>query len=258
MTSWPNKIKLFLDELDWKLILLPVIFVVSGYCSYLVLETYTHPTAHPHFILLIVLASVAIALILTSLVFTIFMICLITLFAPVNSRRFNKYLKTVAQDPAAKVAIVLGYPNWLKFKGWYKINFTKYEIELIFKYLKMRGETFRIYQRATPEDVMLIMSDPTIQEIFFCGHGDSHVFCLSSDKTIFYCDFKGDLKYKKEFVHQVHCGTKNDADKRLIDYVVPEENRGQCFYFPKSITSRDIRKEFERRIEKLATLQSQK
>jgi len=250
-TSHMSRLREFFGKLDWKLIVFPVVFLLSGYASYLVLTLYIYPASHPYFILVLVLASFGVALILTSVIFVIFIICLLTLFAPLNSYRFNKYLKTVKQDGSARVAIILGYPNWFHFNGWYKINFTKYEIELLFKYLDKQGKTFRIYPRAGFEDVEKIMADANVREVFFCGHGDSHVFKLSTDKTLFYCDFK-DPRYKKDFVHQVHCGTMDGKDRRLIDYVVPVENRGECFYFPKLITSRTIRKEFKRRIEVLS------
>lgn len=245
-----NKLRDFFSKLDWKLILFPIVFLLSAYASYLVLTLYLRPASHRDFILVLILASVGIALILTSVIFVIFVICLFTLFAPLNNYRFNKYLKTVKQDESARVAIILGYPNWFQFNGWYKINFTKYEIELIFKYLGLQGKTFRVYPRASFEDIEKIMADSNVREVFFCGHGNSHTFKLSTDKTVFYCDFK-DPKYKKDLVHQVHCGTIDGKDKRLIDYVVPIENRVECFYFPKLITSWDIRKEFKRRIKVL-------
>ncbi len=247
-----RKTREFFGKLDWKLILFPIVFLLSAYASYLLLRSYFSPALRPSIIFLMVLASVTIAFVLTGLIFAIFILCLLTLFAPINSHFFNKYLKTVKQDASAGVAIILGRPNWFKFKGWYKINFTKREMELIFGYLGKRWLDFRVYPHASFEDIEKIMGDSSIREVFFCGHGDSHTFRLTTDETIFYCDFKGP-KYKKDFVHQVHCGTKDGSDRRLIDYVVPEENRGQCFYFPKSITSRDIRKEFERRIERLTS-----
>ena len=246
-----RKTREFFSKLDWKLILFPIVFLLSAYASYLLLRSYFSPALRPGFIFLMVLASVTMAFVLTGLIFAIFILCLLTLFAPINSYFFNKYLKTVRQDASAGVAVILGRPNWFKFKGWYKVNFTKREMELIFKYLGKRGLGFRIYPRASFEDVEEIMGNSSIWEVFFCGHGDSHTFRLTTDETIFYCDFKGDPKYKKEFVHQVHCGTKDGSDRRLIDYVVPEENWDRCFYFPKSITSRDIRKKFEEWIEKL-------
>lgn len=245
-----NKMGEGFKELDWKLISLPVVFMLSGYGSYLMLSLYVHPTSHPYLILALVLASIAIAFILTSLIFSLFIVCLTTLYAPVNSYFFKKYFETVEQDEAAKVVIILGYPNWFHLKGWYKINFTKHEIELIFKYLGKQGKTFRVYQRASAEDVERVMADANIREVFFCGHGDSHVFKLSTDKTIFYCDFR-DPKYKKDFVHQVHCGTEDGKNRRLIDYVVPKDNWPECFYFPKLIRTGDIRREFKRKIEAL-------
>ncbi len=90
------------------------------------------------------------------------------------------------------------------------------------------------------------MVDKDIKEVYFVGHGDSHSFKLKGDKVLYYCDFNDPVKYGKEFVHQVHCGTS--YGKSLIDYVVPKENRAKCFFFGKQINSNDIEKEFKRRI----------
>jgi len=74
--------------------------------------------------------------------------------------------------------------------------------------------------------------------------GSSHIFQLSIDEILYYCDFNNP-KYKKEFVHQIHCGTTHG--KSLVDYVVPLENRGSCFFFRKPINGFDILKELKRR-----------
>ena len=92
------------------------------------------------------------------------------------------------------------------------------------------------------------MSDKNIKEVYFFGHGSSHVFQLNTDDILYYCDYNNN-KYGKEYVHQVHCGTKDG--KSLVDYVVPEENKKGCFLIRKSINGFDIVKEFKRKTKNL-------
>ena len=129
------------------------------------------------------------------------------------------------------------------FKYAVKGNYYLLDVKAIIKYLELkRGNDFSFYLNASIDDVYKIMADDNVREVFFVGHGDSHTFVLDNDTEIFYCEFNNE-KYKKDFVHQVHCGTKHG--KSLIDYVVPEENKSKCFFFRKEVSSRDIRKWFK-------------
>jgi hypothetical protein len=112
-----------------------------------------------------------------------------------------------------------------------------------------KEQDFSFYPDADFNDVEKIMSDKTIKEVYFLGHGDSHSFKLNTDEILYYCDFN-DPKYSKEFVHQVHCGTPHG--KSLIDYVVPEKNRNKCFLFRKPIDSLDVKKEFKKKMNEFA------
>jgi hypothetical protein len=98
------------------------------------------------------------------------------------------------------------------------------------------------------------MSNKRIKEVYFFGHGDSHVFQLNTDQFLYYCEFNNREKYGKDFVHQVHCG--DPYGKRLIDYVVSEENRVKCFFFNEPIDYFDIRKEFKKRTKSLKIVKS--
>ena len=88
------------------------------------------------------------------------------------------------------------------------------------------------------------MSDKSVREVYFVGHGSSHKFQLGTDDIVYYCDFI-DAKYGKDYVHQVHCGTPDG--KSLVDYVVPESNRSGCFFVRKLLTTGQIEKELKRR-----------
>jgi hypothetical protein len=50
-----------------------------------------------------------------------------------------------------------------------------------------------------------------------------------------------------KFLHQVHCGTPHG--KSLIDYVVPEKNKGKCFLIRKPINFYEIKRELKKQKE---------
>ncbi|MDD5252190.1 MAG: hypothetical protein PHT12_06200 [Patescibacteria group bacterium] len=161
------------------------------------------------------------------------------------SRYFNKF----DLNRPAEVVIFLAHYNWRTFEAWVKPNFFLEEIQSLVNYLNAKNQTFSFYPRASLNDVEEIMRDKNVKEVGFFGHGDSHVFCLSNDLLVFYCDFN-DPKYAKEYAHQIHCGTPDG--KSLLDYVVPKSNHSKCFFFRKSIRGRDIIKEFKRRAKEAA------
>jgi hypothetical protein len=170
----------------------------------------------------------------------------------IQSYSSKRYLKNFKQSVPAEVVIVLGQSDWSKLEAWFKHNFLKSEIVSLVQYLKEREQDFSFYPKASVQDIEKIMSDKCIKEVYFLGHGSSHLFKLTVDEPLYYCDFNDPEKYGKEFVHQVHCGTSHG--KSLIDYVVPEKNKTQCFMFRKTINSRDIEKEFKRRIKNIAAI----
>jgi hypothetical protein len=165
---------------------------------------------------------------------------------PINNYRLKKYLENFKQNVPAEVAIILGQSDFFKFEAWIKINFLESEISWLVRYLNTKKQNFSFYPKARLEDVEKIMSDKSIKEVYFFGHGDSHTFQLNTDEVLYYCEFNDPGKYGKEFVHQVHCGAQDG--KSLIDYVVSEKNRTKCFLFRKVINHLDIIKEFKRRI----------
>ena len=132
-----------------------------------------------------------------------------------------------------------------QLKAWIEPSVSLGEIKPIVKYLKLINRDFSFYINVDFEDVEKIMSNKEIREVYFVGHGNSHVFELNTDNSLYYCDFN-DEKYEKDFVHQIHCGTPDG--KSLIDYVVPDKNKSKCFLIRKSIRTFDIKKEFKRRI----------
>jgi len=185
--------------------------------------------------------------------FLIFFLAPITVFMfPVQNYFLRKYLKNFKQNVPAEAVVILGRYDYFKLEGWIKYNFIKSEIVALVKYLQAKKQDFSFYPDATLRDVNEIMSDKNIKEVYFFGHGTSHVFQLNTNDILYYCDFNDPKKFGKEFIHQVHCGTPDG--KSLIDYVVPKENRPQCFFFRKPVNSFDIEKEFKRKTKELARL----
>lgn len=144
-----------------------------------------------------------------------------------------KYLrsKKCKQNAAAKVAVVLGYPDWSKLDAWLTPHVTGDEVKALVGLLEAKGQDFAFYTKASRQDFDTIMTDANTREVYIVGHGRSNLFALNNDETIYYRDFK-EPKYRKDYVHQLHCGTK--YGKRLIDYVVPPENRSRCISYRES------------------------
>ena len=166
--------------------------------------------------------------------FLIFFIAPITtILIPINNYFLKKYLRNFKQNVPAKTVIILGQSDFFKLEAWIKPNFFINEVKLLVRYLNTLKQDFSFYPKARIKDVEKIMSDKSIKEVYFFGHGDSHTFQLNTEETLYYCEFNDPEKYGKDYVHQVHCGTP--YGKSLVDYVVPEENRSRCFFFRKTI-----------------------
>lgn len=158
--------------------------------------------------------------------------------------RTQHHLRKYALNVHRETVIVLAYPDWKTFKAWVKPNYTFAEIKTLIRYLESTGKTHSFFTHASIEDIEKIMRDQSVQEVGFYGHGDSHTFCLSNNLTVFYCDYNKP-EYSKQYVHQIHCGTKEG--KSLIDYIIRPENKSRCFFFRRSITGREIIKELKSR-----------
>lgn len=167
---------------------------------------------------------------------------------PIHHWFSKRYLKRLKQNVPARTVIVLGHSDWRKLEAWIKPNYSFFELKALVNLLKKKGQDFSFYPKASVTDVEIIMKNDEIKEVYFMGHGNSHLFQLGTDDLLYYCEFKGG-QYKKDFVHQIHCGTEHG--KSLIDYVVPEQNRSGCFLIRKSITGLEIEKELKQRIGEL-------
>lgn len=163
--------------------------------------------------------------------------------------RVKRYLKNFKQNTSEEVVIVMAQSDWTKLEAWIKPNYFPSEIKTLVKYLKAKKQNFSFYTNASLNDVEEIMRDKNIKEVYFVGHGSSHIFQLKTDVILYYCEFNNPI-YGKDFVHQIHCGTPDG--KSLSDYVVPEGNRQGCFLVRKSINSPFIEKHFNNKIKELS------
>lgn len=240
--QWVKKTWAKLHRIEPKLLLLGV---------YIITLIYTYFTTHSW---LMVLYVHLVAVFLYSIYHfgrDFLFICIAPLMAlglPILTYELHRYLRQFKQNTPAEVAIILGYSDWFKLEAWIKPNAATSEVKWLVTYLKAKKQDFSFYIHATAADVERIMADKNIKEVYFMGHGSSHIFQLSTDNLLYYCDFN-DARYGKEFVHQVHCGTPDG--KSLIDYVVPEGNRNGCFLYRKSINAFDVEKDFKKRTQAL-------
>jgi len=173
---------------------------------------------------------------------------LIALLSVINEFQVRRYLRNFNLNKPKEVVVVLGHSDWSKLEAWIKPNFSVYELKILVKYLKKRNIDFSFFDKANIEEINKIMADKKVKEVYFYGHGDSHVFQLCTDDYLYYCDFN-DKKFKKDFIHQIHCGTKHG--KSLIDYVVPEKNKDKCFLIRKPINGFFIEKYFKKEMKKI-------
>lgn len=160
-----------------------------------------------------------------------------------HEKKIKKYISDIEQNVHKSAVVILAHYDRYHFKYSMKPNYDISNIKNIVNFLKRkRGNDLSFYCNASVSDVEAIMSDNKVKEVLFVGHGDSHVFVLSLDDEIYYCDFN-DKRYRKDYVHQVHCG--HGSGKHLSDYVIPKENIGKCFLPYKTIRTRDIDKWFK-------------
>lgn len=241
MLETPNAGKKVMN-IEWKLI------AFAFYVSFLVASLFTHS-----------LNEVAIFHLCFVIIFSLFyfgfqfiyilVAPLMPFFMLINQFFAKRYLKNFTQNKHEEVVVVLAHSDWTKLEAWVKPNYFLSELKVLVRYIKAKKKRFSFYTHATMSDVESIMKDPTAREVYFVGHGSSHMFQLKTDDILYYCEFNNPM-YSKDYVHQVHCGTPHG--KSLSDYVVAQENKQGCFLIRKSVTGPQIEKEFEIRIKELA------
>lgn len=144
----------------------------------------------------------------------------------------------------AEMTVILPGVDWGKLRAWVKLNSHLDEIRAVVAFAKTRGRDCSLFIGPDFAEVERIMADKNVREVCFVGHGGAHFFRLNTTDLLPYCVFADREKYGKDFVHQIHCGTQ--YGKRLIDYVVPEANRAQCFFATGEINGNFIEAELKR------------
>lgn len=174
---------------------------------------------------------------------------LLIIFILFEDWRIKRFLKKFNKNEIKEVVVILARSDFYKFRAWTVPMYFIRELKIIVKYIKKKGQDFSFYINAKEKDIKRIMKNKKVKEVYLVGHGDSHTFELNTELLLYYCEFSDFDKYKKDYVHQIHCGTKHG--KSLIDYVVPEKNKSDCFYFDRGINSKEIIWEFKKRIANL-------
>lgn len=159
--------------------------------------------------------------------------------------------RNVRQNTPSPATVILGYADWSCLEAWIKPNNAPADIKALIPLLKARGRDFSFYAHASKDDVFSLMGDKSVMEVYFVSHGHTSGFMLNNETMIDYEDFS-DGKYRKEYAHQIHCGS--GEGRSLIEIVVPEANRGECICFKSLTTSnaivRELRKRTKQAVEK--------
>lgn len=165
-----------------------------------------------------------------------------------KNTKIQKYINNFTLNKPSRAVLILANFKRLSVDYFIKDNYSLKELKAIIEYINARKVDFSIYFKANRSDIIKIMANPEIREVYFIGHGATGSFQLDSDNIIYYEDFN-DQKYYKDFVHQAHCGTKEGIPLR--EYIVPKENREGCFWKDKTITSKIIIKWFGKKTEEI-------
>lgn len=163
--------------------------------------------------------------------------------------KIKKILKKniVKQNVLSKTVVIVTNFNWYDIEFYINTSPTHTDVFWVVKYLLKFRKDFSFYLKPTREDIENIMSDKKVREVYFLGHGNSSEFQMNAIESLKYKEFNN-RKFFKDFVHQVHCGTK--YGKPLRYYVVSKKNWGRCFFVRKPIAEKYIVEYFKNKINK--------
>lgn len=153
--------------------------------------------------------------------------------------KIKKILKKnlIKQNVFSKTVVIVTNFDWYNIEFYINTSPTHTDVLWMVKYLLKFRKEFSFYLKPTREDIENIMSDKKVREVYFLGHGNSSEFQISAVDSLEYKEFNN-RKFSKNFVHQIHCGTK--YGKPLRYYVVPKKNWGRCFFVRKEIAEKEI------------------
>jgi hypothetical protein len=165
-------------------------------------------------------------------------------------RKIKKNLreKFVKQNIHSHIVVFVTNFSWYNVEYYLNTSPTHRSVAVIIEYLISLDNDFSFYLKPGRKDIESVMFDKNVREVYFLGHGNSREFQINATDSLKYKDFDN-KKYFKDFVHQVHCGTK--YGKPLRYYVVPKKNWKKCFFVRKTIAEKDILKYYKDKIKSL-------
>ena len=149
--------------------------------------------------------------------------------------------KKINQDTHKSTVIIITHFNWYNLDYYINSPITLNSIKAIVEYLEKTKKVFSFYLKASRNDIENIMIDKKVNEVYFVGHGESDKFQINVESSIKYIEFNK-KKYSKDYVHQIHCGSKKGVPLRY--YVVPKSNWKLCYFRRETIREKIIVKYF--------------
>lgn len=151
--------------------------------------------------------------------------------------RKNLVKEGVKQNVHSRTVVLATNFKWYEIDYYLNTSPTHNDVKELVKYLVQSKKDFSFYLKPSRKDIEDVMSDKKVREVYFLGHGNSWKFQINTMDLLKYKEFD-DKKYYKDFVHQVHCGTK--YGKPLRCYVVPKKNWKKCFFVREKIAEKYI------------------
>lgn len=231
----------------WEFTLAWVISIVFCYC-YIKYNVLTYGLRIVYVYLFLLVISLIIFYCIRG--YQIFIIPFIPIFPVVFlfflslSRKINKYFlkEDINQNTHKKIVVIVTHFSWYNLNFYINNSPTPDDIIAITKYLKNSNKEFSFYLKSSRDDIEKIMRDKKVREVYFLGHGDSDKFQIDANNSAKYIEFNN-KKYSKNYVHQIHCGSKKGIPLRY--YVVPKKNWKQCYFKRDVIKEKDIVKYFK-------------
>ena len=151
----------------------------------------------------------------------------------------EKFLRKekISQNVPRNTVVLFTHFDWFNIDYYINQTTTINDVKTIVKYLVKTKKEFSFYLKPTREIIEEVMLNKKVRQVYFVGHGSSDKFQIDASESLKYKEFNN-KRYFKDFVHQIHCGTK--YGKPLRKYVVSKDNWKKCFFVRKLITEKEI------------------
>lgn len=148
-------------------------------------------------------------------------------------------------------ALILGNNSLFSLKSWVLSSYN-YDFNHFFKYLKLKGTRYKIFNKPTTKEFDEIIRDKRIKSMYLFGHGSRHNFALFEERPIYYCRYEN-KGINKDFIAQYHCN--HGFGKSLADCIVKDKKkRDKCEITNTKIHSflinREIRRKYREELKK--------